>query len=80
MRSFNFIGKLLSFFVNFTEFFCLDENIPTVRLNVPNTNYGHCVKTRAILDDIFNQMKGNKNLKWAVITDDDTILRYALII
>lgn len=75
-------GKLFTYFIvaKYVEKileikFILDPNIPTVKLDVPNTEYGHCGKTQAIIKDIKKKMDLDKFLEWAVICDDDTILR-----
>lgn len=41
---------------------------------VPNTTEGHCAKTYALLEHA-HQVMLDKNIKWLVITDDDTIMR-----
>ncbi|KAK6638048.1 hypothetical protein RUM44_008473 [Polyplax serrata] len=50
-----------------------DKKIPTVKLQVPNTEHGHCGKTQAIISDIKRKMDANKDLEWAVLSDDDTL-------
>lgn len=57
-----------------------DNSIPTISLGIPNTESGHCGKTMAIIKYIFEKIKDNNSIKWAVITDDDTILSVHRII
>ncbi|GLV32364.1 uncharacterized protein CBL_00927 [Carabus blaptoides fortunei] len=51
-----------------------DKNIPTIDLAVPNTEYGHCGKTTAILKYLSNEISLKAGIKWVIIADDDTIL------
>ncbi|KAL1494728.1 hypothetical protein ABEB36_010277 [Hypothenemus hampei] len=53
-----------------------DSNIPTVSLNVANTEQGHCQKTMEILKYTLKEFQKNPLLKWLALIDDDTILRY----
>lgn len=55
-----------------------DATIPTISTNVENTEHGHCAKTIAILQMIWEEIVTNKQLnqiKYVVLTDDDTLLR-----
>lgn len=50
-----------------------DGSIPTIDLNVANTESGHCAKTMAILKYASKELGKNKKLKWVVLSDDDTL-------
>ncbi|RZC40132.1 beta-1,3-glucosyltransferase, partial [Asbolus verrucosus] len=58
------------------EFFSdvADEAIPTISLGVPNTEQGHCGKTMAMLHYFRKELENLPQIKWIVISDDDTIL------
>ncbi|KAG8225267.1 hypothetical protein J437_LFUL006500, partial [Ladona fulva] len=53
-----------------------DPVIPTINLGIPNTEHGHCDKTKAIIKHISEKIKDQDliNIKWVVLVDDDTIL------
>ncbi|CAG9771603.1 unnamed protein product [Ceutorhynchus assimilis] len=51
-----------------------DSGIPTLSLDVPNTEQGHCQKTMAILQYALKIFDNNRKLRWLVLVDDDTIL------
>lgn len=53
-----------------------DEKIPTIKVDVPNTEHGHCKKSEAILQIMMNKLTENSIFQWVVLADDDTILRY----
>lgn len=55
--------------------FGLDEQVPTVSVNVENTEQGHCQKTITILQFLDNKFAIKTNLNWVALVDDDTILR-----
>ncbi|XP_071447012.1 beta-1,3-glucosyltransferase [Hetaerina americana] len=60
-----------------------DPAIPSINLGIPNTEHGHCAKTKAILQHVSEEMKKNerlKNIKWVVLVDDDTILSVARLL
>lgn len=65
------------FLINNTFSF-LDNSIPTVGLDIPNTEAGHCLKTMTIFRKILSEIKDGKKkfIKWIILADDDTILRY----
>ncbi|KAI4462234.1 ionotropic receptor 20a-related [Holotrichia oblita] len=50
-----------------------DGSIPTINLNVPNTESGHCAKTMAILKYAAKELDKNDRFKWVVLSDDDTL-------
>ncbi|KAJ8044213.1 Beta-1,3-glucosyltransferase [Holothuria leucospilota] len=50
-----------------------DDSIPTVDVNIPNVERGHCSKTLEILKRFLEDEKQAKYL-WLIIVDDDTIL------
>jgi UDP-glucose:O-linked fucose beta-1,3-glucosyltransferase len=52
-----------------------DASVPTIDLGVPNTEHGHCGKTMAILKHIALIASSVPDIRWAVVADDDTILR-----
>lgn len=55
----------------------LDTTIPTLSLNIPNTERGHCAKTMAIINYLASFSRAQQNPpSWYIIADDDTILRY----
>lgn len=61
----------------------LDASIPTISTNVKNTETGHCAKVMSIFKQIFNEItmkKELKSIKWIMLADDDTLLRYCSII
>ncbi|XP_026478271.1 LOW QUALITY PROTEIN: beta-1,3-glucosyltransferase-like [Ctenocephalides felis] len=53
-----------------------DNSIPTVGLDIPNTEAGHCLKTMTIFRKILSEIKDGKKkfIKWIILADDDTIL------
>ncbi|XP_046390658.1 beta-1,3-glucosyltransferase [Ischnura elegans] len=59
-----------------------DPSIPSVNLGIPNTEHGHCAKTKGILQHVSKEIKSErlKNIKWAVLVDDDTILSVARLL
>lgn len=54
----------------------LDSSVGSISLGVPNTERGHCGKTLAILGYASTQYTVDPSIKWLVIADDDTILRF----
>uniref|UniRef100_A0A0N4ZQX0 N-acetylgalactosaminide beta-1,3-galactosyltransferase n=1 Tax=Parastrongyloides trichosuri TaxID=131310 RepID=A0A0N4ZQX0_PARTI len=50
----------------------VDNNIPTINLNIPNTLKGHCGKTFGIMKYFIDNEK-YINFKWLLIGDDDTL-------
>ncbi|VEN33848.1 unnamed protein product [Callosobruchus maculatus] len=53
----------------------LDSSIPTIQLDIPNTEKGHCQKSWSILQYVNEKIKnGELNVSWLVLADDDTIL------
>lgn len=57
-----------------------DPSIPTINTNVENTDTGHCAKTLSIFKYVAHELDFNRSLtdiKWIVLADDDTLLRYA---
>lgn len=55
-----------------------DPVIPTISTNIENTEHGHCAKTLAILQKIWEEILVNeqlKQIKYVVLCDDDTLLR-----
>lgn len=61
------------------DFTFTDTSIPTVDLGIKNTEKGHCAKTIGILKYLSNRYKESKNIKFIVIADDDTILRFNIL-
>ncbi|KAK7088109.1 beta-1,3-glucosyltransferase-like [Littorina saxatilis] len=55
-----------------------NTSIPTVDLGVPNTESGHCGKTRAIIHNIARKRE-LASLEWLLIADDDTIINLELL-
>lgn len=56
-----------------------DKRYGTVASGVPNTEMGHCEKTMKILKSLNKELTHNVSLsdvRWIVLVDDDTILRY----
>lgn len=53
-----------------------DESIPTTAVGVVNTVRGHCAKTLSILNLALERFRASPNLKWLVLADDDTLLRW----
>ncbi|KAJ8985051.1 hypothetical protein NQ317_016962, partial [Molorchus minor] len=51
-----------------------DDSVPTINLGVPNTDQGHCGKTIEILRYITRKIRSDKDVRWIVLVDDDTIL------
>ncbi|XP_067931636.1 beta-1,3-glucosyltransferase-like [Watersipora subatra] len=51
----------------------LDPSIPTVKVDAPNTERGHCAKFYAILKRAL-QTENIRKKPWLVIVDDDTIM------
>ncbi|XP_060047640.1 beta-1,3-glucosyltransferase [Erinaceus europaeus] len=49
-----------------------DSSIPTIDLEIPNTDRGHCGKTFAILERFLN--RSHDKIAWLVIVDDDTLI------
>ncbi|KAI6199379.1 hypothetical protein M3Y96_00620800 [Aphelenchoides besseyi] len=50
-----------------------DNYIPTIELDVPNVERGHCAKTLSIIKH-FLEDEEVKHVPWLVIADDDTLL------
>lgn len=53
-----------------------DPSIPTISTNIENTEHGHCAKTLAILQRVWDEIIANKQLKqikYVVLCDDDTL-------
>ncbi|CAH1154079.1 unnamed protein product [Phaedon cochleariae] len=59
---------IISFFSDKEDIF-----IPTINLGIPNTENGHCAKTLAIIRYVAERIEANRDIKWIVIADDDTI-------
>lgn len=56
----------------------IDPAIPTISTNVENTEHGHCAKTLVILQNVWEEILTNeqlKQIKYIVLCDDDTLLR-----
>nr|CAD7427741.1 unnamed protein product [Timema monikensis] len=53
-----------------------DNSIPTINVGVANTDHGHCGKTLAILSHVAGLSGGLPDVRWVVVADDDTILRW----
>ncbi|XP_060090701.1 beta-1,3-glucosyltransferase [Heteronotia binoei] len=60
-------AALIEYYSDYTE-----RSIPTVDLEVPNTERGHCGKTFAILKRFLNHHPSTA--PWLVIVDDDTLI------
>lgn len=59
-----------------------DSAIPTISTNIENTDHGHCAKTLVILQKVWQEIVANKQLKqikYVVLSDDDTLFRYMLL-
>ncbi|KAF2898307.1 hypothetical protein ILUMI_07878 [Ignelater luminosus] len=54
-----------------------DTSIPTISVEIPNTERGHCGKTMAIIRRVSEHIREDPSVKWIVIADDDTILSVA---
>jgi len=56
-----------------------DNSIPTVKIDAPNTERGHCAKFMAILKRAYsNEHISSK--KWVIIVDDDTIMNVSRLV
>ncbi|XP_066157350.1 beta-1,3-glucosyltransferase [Euwallacea fornicatus] len=51
-----------------------DVDVPTISLNIPNTEHGHCAKTMGILRYLVKEFHKDPALNWLALVDDDTIL------
>ncbi|XP_066258074.1 beta-1,3-glucosyltransferase [Euwallacea similis] len=57
-----------------------DIDVPTISLNIPNTEHGHCAKTMAILHYLVKEFHKDSDLNWLALVDDDTILSVAKVV
>ncbi|KAK6967804.1 beta-1 3-glucosyltransferase [Biomphalaria glabrata] len=64
-------GKETKYIEYFSEI--EDRSIPTTKLDVPNTERGHCSKTMAIIKRII-ESQNLSSIPWVLIADDDTII------
>ncbi|KAF5308718.1 hypothetical protein FQR65_LT06079 [Abscondita terminalis] len=62
-------AEVISFFSNVE-----DQSVPTIPVDVPNTEQGHCEKTLSILKYVAEDIRKLPNVNWVVLADDDTIL------
>lgn len=70
-------GKYLENIEYFSEEY--EESIPTVSLNIKNTERGHCSKTVAIIHYVAKKIESNPKILWVAIVDDDTIISPSLL-
>lgn len=56
-------------------FYPLDKTVPSVSVNVTNTQWGHCEKMTTIFKFVNEAIKDVPQITWVVLADDDTILR-----
>lgn len=56
-----------------------DDSIPTTAVSVANTERGHCSKTFAIFKLVLQRTRDLPNLRWLILADDDTLLRFVCL-
>ncbi|KAH8318997.1 hypothetical protein KR067_003516 [Drosophila pandora] len=53
-----------------------DVSIPTISTGIPNVQTGHCAKTMAILQLSLKDIGQQMDIRWLMLVDDDTLLRW----
>lgn len=67
------VTKSTKVYIELYCIFVLDETVPSIIVNVTNTERGHCEKMMSIFKYV-NQITTSQ-IRWIVLADDDTLLR-----